>query len=100
MTNTTDKVISMKDFNNSRKDATNLTATDKADNMIQQELEDADEIAANLLGVCEDCGDPLNSLGTIQFLIMNLVSGLTEIGVTDEEIHDLVDTAIETPRYL
>ena len=100
MTNTTDKVISMKDFNNSRKEATNLTATDKADNMIQQELEDADEIAANLLGVCEDCGDPLNSLGTIQFLIMNLVCGLTEIGVTSEEVHDLVDTAIETPRYL
>jgi hypothetical protein len=100
VTNTTDKVISMEDFNQSRKEATNLTATDKADNMIQQELEDADEIAANILGVCEDCGDPLNSLGTIQFLIMNLVCGLNEIGVTDEEIHDLVDTAIETPRYL
>ena len=94
MSNTTDTVISMEDFQNSKQEAINLSDEEKLSAQISQELAEADVITDLLLGSCPDCGDEYNSEGTIRFLVMNLVAALGQSGLDREEIDSMVDVAL------
>ena len=83
-------VISMSDFNRSKRILDGEDGDEVDD--IDESIAIAEGLADQIVGFCDDCGERLNNLTTVQHLVMLLTSSLHhEADMSREEIVEMLD---------